>query len=111
MNTTTVTPETPSGWAEFDSLVTALRSIGSPQVAQELVDAMLAGATGSEILGDIGLVLLRRRGVRQRLTGAPAQDWDAVADAVARGWPGWRRRYFAARWLPFLVRFRRPPIR
>lgn len=89
-----------SGWPELDELVAALRRAGEPAVADLLVDAVRAGATGSEVLGSLGVVLRDHHALRARLGDADRQAWDAVMAAVRRAYPGSR----LGDWLAWLTR-------
>ncbi len=61
-----------------------LRRIGESAVADRLVDAVIAGATGSEIIGEVGLVLREHRKLRSRLCDTARDSWDSVKDDVFR---------------------------
>ena len=74
-------------WPDFGTLEAELRRIDRPDVADLLVDAVRAGACGSEILGNIGIVLRDHRTLRSRLNHSGARAWDAVMADVNRPYP------------------------
>jgi len=57
-------------------------------VADLLVDAVRAGATSTEILGGVGVVLREHRALRSGLSDSAASAWDAVMADVHRAFPG-----------------------
>jgi hypothetical protein len=75
-------------WPDLGTLVAALREAGHTDVADRLVDAVRAGATSSEIVGGVGLVLREERGLRSGLGEAARRAWDAVMADVRRAFPG-----------------------
>jgi len=84
-------------WPDFGTLVVELRRANRPAVADLLVDAVLAGATSSEILGGIGVVLRDHRALRSKLSDSAASAWDAVMADVYRAFPGSRLAQWFAR--------------
>lgn len=82
---------------ELQTLARALCRAGRPEVATQLEDAELGGATGSEILGRIGEVLREHARLRAALDAEGQRAWDALTDAVERAWPGFRLRSWFAR--------------
>jgi len=87
-------------WPEFGNLVGELRRTDRTAVADRLVGAVRAGATSSEILGLIGIVLREHRALRPRLSDSAKSAWDAVMADVNRPYP--LRRL--AEWLHRLIR-------
>lgn len=85
-------------WPELGITVKALRAIGESSVAERLVDAVRAGATSSEILGLLRLVLDAHCRLRARLDDPARQAWDAVVAAACRTCPLARIRHWLARW-------------
>ena len=71
-------------WPELGIVVRELRRAGHASLAQALLDAVRRGSMGSEILGDVGLVLRRHRAVRGQLGKAGKGAWDAVMADVNR---------------------------
>lgn len=84
-------------WPELGTVVTELRRIDRPAVADLLVDAVRAGATSGEILGGIGAVLRDHRALRSQLGDSAASAWDAVMADVYRAFPGSRLAQWFAR--------------
>jgi len=74
-------------WPAFGALVADLRRADGAPVVERLVDAARAGATSSEILGLIGVVLREHRGFRSRLDDSGRIAWDAVMADVDRPYP------------------------
>ena len=74
-------------WPDFATLVAELRRIGRSDVADLLVDAVRAGACGSEILGNIGIVLRSHRALWSQLDNPGARAWDLVMADVNRSDP------------------------
>ena len=75
-------------WPELGVVVAALRHSNQAAAAEQLIDAVSAGATSSEILDGIGVVL-RRHGALRCALGEPAtQAWDAVLADVHQAFPG-----------------------
>lgn len=74
-------------WPELGITVKALRGIGESSVADRLVDAVLAGATSSEILGLLRLVLDAHCRLRVRLDDPARRAWDAVVANACRTYP------------------------
>jgi hypothetical protein len=81
-----------------------LRRIDRSEVADLLADAVRAGATSSEILSDIGIVLYDHRSLYSQISKSAATGWDAVRADVSCAYPGGRvapwftrlRRHFAS---------------
>ena len=74
-----------------------LRRTDQPAVADLLVNAVLGGATSSEILGGVGVVLRDHRKLRSRLSDSARSAWDAVMGDVNRAFPGSAVTYWIAR--------------
>jgi hypothetical protein len=88
-----------SSWEAYDTVEAALRRIARGDIADALRVALQGGATGTEILGRIGLVLWAHDGVRRRLTADERRAWDVVMRDVNRSQPPgaftyWLRRLF-----------------
>jgi hypothetical protein len=81
-------------WPDFDLLVSELRRVGADDAAGQLMDALRGGATSTEILGGVGLVLHAHRGLRKSLSAAGARAWEAVSANVDKAFPGRRVWYF-----------------
>jgi hypothetical protein len=84
-------------WPDLGLVVTELRGLGQPAVANALVDAVRAGATSSEILGGVGVVLHQHRGLRPRLSDAGNAAWIAAIDDVYRASPDLRTRHWLSK--------------
>lgn len=74
-------------WRELGTVATELRSAGRHEAADRLIDAVQGGATSSEILGRIGVVLRARRALRAGLSQAGRRSWDSVMADVNRNYP------------------------
>lgn len=85
------------GGSDLDLLVSELRRSGGEDAAGQLVDAVQGGATSTEILGRVGLVLHAHRSRRKCLSAEGAAAWDAVSADVDRAFPGWRVYHFLRR--------------
>jgi hypothetical protein len=77
-------------WPHLGKVVADLRRIHQAAVADRLVDAVRGGATSSEILGEIGIVLRHHYPLRSQLSDAAASAWDTVMADVHRAFPGSR---------------------
>ena len=75
-------------WPDLGTVVVALREAGRADVADRLVDAVRGGATSSEILGRVGLVLRDERALRSKVGQSARPAWDAVMVDVRRAYPG-----------------------
>ncbi len=75
-------------WPDLGTVVAALRYAGRADVADRLVGAVRAGASSSEILDGVGVVLRDERGLRSRLGDPARRAWDAVMADVRRAFPG-----------------------
>jgi hypothetical protein len=84
-------------WPDLGTVVAELRHSDQPAVAELLVDAVRAGATSTEILGGVGLVLRDHRALRSRLGKSAVNAWDAVLEDVYRAYPGSRLSHWFAR--------------
>lgn len=84
-------------WPDLGTVVAELRRSGQPAVADLLVDAVRAGATSTEILGGVGLVLRDHRALRSQLSKSAVSAWDAVLADVYRAYPGSRLSHWLAR--------------
>ena len=82
-------------WPDLGTVVVALREAGRGDVADRLVDAVRAGASSSEILGDVGVVLREERALRSSLGDPARRAWDGVRADVRRAFPG----FWLGRWL------------
>lgn len=89
---------------ELQTIARALRRAGRPDVAEQLIDAERSGATGSEILGRIGLVLREHARLRGALDDEARRAWDALAREIDHAIPGTRLRLWLARLLPLAAR-------
>lgn len=89
-------------WPDLGTVVAELRRNDHPAVADLLVDAVLAGATSTEILGGVGLVLRDHHALHSQLSDSAASAWDAVLADVYRAYPGSR----LAHWFALLTRRR-----
>jgi len=84
-------------WPDFADLIAELRRGGKTEEADRLVEAVRGGATSSEILGSLGIVLRCRRGLRSRLGPAGKRAWDAVMADIDRPYPLRRLTSWCAR--------------
>ena len=87
-------------WPDLATVIAQLRRADRPAVAEALVDAVRAGATSSEILGGVGVVLREHRALRSVIGAAGVRAWDAVMADVNRAFPVSR----LARWVARLTR-------
>lgn len=76
-----------SWWPDLGHVVIELRRLNHPDVADCLLDAVAAGATSGEILGSVGLVLLRAGNLRSELTRQNKTSWDRVMVDINRAYP------------------------
>jgi hypothetical protein len=74
-------------WPDLAAVVAELRRDNQPQAADRLLDAVHAGATSSEILGGVGVVLREQRAFRSKLSDAVAKSWDTVMADVDKAFP------------------------
>ena len=84
-------------WPDLGAVVSELRASGHAAAADELIDAVRGGATSSEILGRVGVVMRDRRPLRSRLSPPAVKAWDAVLADVFNAWPGLRFWHWWAR--------------
>jgi hypothetical protein len=84
-------------WPDFGTVVAELRRIDRSDVAERLLDAVRAGATSSEIIGGIGIVLRDHRGLYTQISLPAAAAWDAVMADVNRAYPGGRLMHWLTR--------------
>jgi hypothetical protein len=82
-------------WPDLGAVVAALREAGRADVADRLVDAVRGGATSTEILGRVGLVLRDERPLRSKVGDPARRAWDAVMADVSRAFPG----FWLGHWL------------
>jgi hypothetical protein len=76
-----------SWWPDLGHVVMELRRLNHRDVADRLLDAVAAGATSSEILGSVGLVLLRSGNLRSELTRRNRTSWDRVMADINHAYP------------------------
>ena len=76
-----------SWWPELGHVVKELRRLNHPDVADCLLDAVAAGATSSEILGSVGLILLRSSKLRYEFTRQNKASWDRVMADINHAYP------------------------
>lgn len=74
-------------WPDLGLVATELRRHNHPGAADRLADAVAAGATSSEILGLVGVVLLDVRALRRELDGPGRAAWDRVMADIDRAYP------------------------
>jgi hypothetical protein len=78
-------------------VVAELRRIDRSDVADRLLDAVRGGATSSEIIGGIGIVLRDHRGLYTQISRPTAAAWDAVMADVNRAYPVGRLSHWLTR--------------
>jgi len=76
-----------SWWPDLGHVVMELRRLNHPDVADRLLDAVAAGATSSEILGSVGLVMLHSRALQFELDSQSRASWDRVMADIDRAYP------------------------
>lgn len=76
-----------SWWPDLAQVVIELRRLNHPEEADCLLDAVAAGATSTEILGSVGLVLLRSGNLRSELTRQNKASWDRVMADINHAYP------------------------
>lgn len=69
-------------WPELMRVADGLRANGHTAAAQALAEAPLGCATGSEVLGNVGLVLREHHAKRSALDADARQAWDRVMHDV-----------------------------
>jgi hypothetical protein len=84
-------------WPDLGTVVTELRRIDRPIVADLLLEAVRAGATSGEILDGVGVVLRNHHALGSQLSHCAASAWDAVMADVHRAYPGSRLTQWIAR--------------
>ena len=89
--------ELQASWPELGTVVEELRRADRADVADLLIDAVRAGATSTEILGGVGVVLRDHRALRSQLADPAAKAWDAVMADVHRAFPGSKLAHWVAR--------------
>lgn len=89
--------ELQKGWPAFGTLVAELRRIDRSDVADRLLDAVRAGATSGEILGNLGILLRNHRALYPKISPSAAAAWDAVMADVNRAYPGGRLAHWFTR--------------
>jgi len=79
------------GYEPFRELVDVLRQLGHASAASQIDDAMSAGATGSEILGDLGLALKGLRSVLNDHEVESLRDiFGRCTNIIRQAWPDYR---------------------
>jgi hypothetical protein len=96
-------------WPDFGTVVAELRRIERSDVADLLVDAVRSGATSSEILGNIGIVLRDHRALYSQISDSAAAAWDAVMADVNRPYPAGRLSHWFTRLTRRLTRRAQTP--
>ena len=84
-------------WPDLGTVAAELRRIERSDVADRLLDAVRGGATSSEILGGIGIVLREQRALYSQISESAAVAWDAVMADVNRAYPGGRLTHWLTR--------------
>ena len=74
-------------WPDLGVVVAELRHLNHADQADRLLDAVAAGATSSEILGLIGIVLVHSRALRSELDSQTKASWDRVMNDINRAYP------------------------
>jgi hypothetical protein len=75
----------------FEELIKGLARLNKPELAREVKDALLSGATGSEILGLAGIALRRiRMDHKEVVSGELAPVFAACVRAVQSAWPKYK---------------------
>lgn len=74
-------------WPDLGLVVTELRRLNHTDEAGRLLNAVAAGATSSEILGLVGIVLLHSRALRSELNSQVRASWDRVMTDIDRAYP------------------------
>jgi hypothetical protein len=83
-------------WPDLGAVVIELRRSDQSTVADQLVDAVCAGATSSEIYGGVGRVLKNHYALHSQLSDSTQKAWDAVMVKVFRAFPDvWLSYWFA----------------
>lgn len=75
-------------WPDLGTVVADLRRIQQNSVVEQLLDAVRGGATSSEILGEVGVVLREHVALRAALNERAQSAWDAALADVQRAFPG-----------------------
>lgn len=76
-----------SWWPDLGQVVMELRRLNHSAEADHLLDAVAAGATSTEILGSVGLILLRSGNLRSELTRQNKASWDRVMADINNAYP------------------------
>ena len=84
-------------WPDLGTEVAELRRIDRSDVADLLVDAVRAGATSSEILSLVGVVLRDHRALYSRISHSAATAWDAVMADENLAYPAKRLAHWVNR--------------
>ena len=84
-------------WPDLGTEVAELRRIDRSDVADLLVDAVRAGATSSEILSLVGVVLRDHRALYSRISHSAATAWDAVMADENLAYPAKRLAHWVTR--------------
>lgn len=95
-------------WPDLGNVVIALRRLNYVNEADLLLDAVAAGATSTEVLGSIGVILLRSGKLRSELTPQHRVSWDRVMADINHAYPP---SFRFNRWLARIDRdLKWPPI-
>ena len=89
--------ELQASWPDLGTLVGELRSTGHHSVADALIAAVEGGATSTEVLGRVGMVLRDNHSLRVGLGKPGANAWDLIHSDVDRAFPGSRFSRWIAR--------------
>lgn len=81
-------------WPDLGLVVIELRRNQQTVIADALIDTVNAGCCSSEILGGVGAVLHRNRGLQSRLSNPAVAAWRAVMSDVYRAFPDLRLRHW-----------------
>ena len=84
-------------WPDLGTVVADLRRIRQDSVAEALLDAVRGGATSSEILGEVGVVLRENSVLRAALSDNAQCAWDGAMADVHRAFAGSRLADWLAR--------------
>lgn len=84
-------------WPDLGTVVAELRRIERSDVADRLLDAVRGGATSSEILGYVGILLREQRTLYSQISESAALAWDAVMANVNRAYPVGRLMHWLTR--------------
>lgn len=76
-----------SWWPDLGQVVVELRRLNHHDEADRLLDAVATGATSTEILGAVGLILLQSGNLRSGFTRQNKTSWDRVMADVNCAYP------------------------